>query len=555
MLNEKQIERMLRKLKRFETTLEPYIFKKVDEINMAMYQTGRNLNQIPDDSLFSSVSKGETWGGEGNYCWFKGQFKVDKKLKGKTLYIRPDVGGYEAMLWVNGMPFGTFATKIVVTRHGNHYCNMIKQNVEEGEIIDIALEYYAGHYVMGCMPFEENPKNSYIFEYKGIDICVKNEDVTDFLFDLKTFNQMASVLDKNSFVRANIIKTLTEVHRVLYYSPENVDYDVFINSIRKAKEIIKPLYEYKNTSLAPIAAVIGHSHMDTAWLWHIDETIKKCARTYSNQLSLMEQYPEYKFIQSSAYHGKMIKEQMNSAGLKLYTPVISKNNVPLGYEGRLRQIGKPILCIAGTSPKQGKFSLQLQLKKILSKTVRVGLISTEPSGYLVGANAVFPMGYDSTVKLEKGNEYISTVNYVMGMIEDEDVDLIITGLQSQTIPMKLCNQRDMVIFNHYYLLGANPDAVILMVNVFDDFDYIRRTIQYIENIIICDVIALVVFPIQRTFKWNTLGDLSVRYDNNSIEKIKERLKNEFNKNVYILDDEKDMDDLSNRCLTYFVGEE
>jgi len=64
-----------------------------------------------------------------------------------------------------------------------------------------------------------------------------------------------------------------------------------------------------------------------------------------------------------------------------------------------------------------------------------------------------------------------------------------------------------------------------------------------------------VFPIQRTFKWNTLGDLSVRYDNNSIEKIKERLKNEFNKNVYILDDEKDMDDLSNRCLTYFVGEE
>ena len=30
---------------------------------------------------------------------------------------------------------------------------------------------------------------------------------------------------------------------------------------------------------------------------------------------------------------KEIKEQMNSAGLKLYTPVISKNNVPLGYEG------------------------------------------------------------------------------------------------------------------------------------------------------------------------------------------------------------------------------
>lgn len=315
-----------------------------------------------------------------------------------------------------------------------------------------------------------------------------------------------------------------------------------------------PVCDGNHLIINTIESIPWESDFDTVVLGHLKELSNISQKNYLKffiEKCVIYKKNVYAFDDVS----KEIKEQMNSAGLKLYTPVISKNNVPLGYEGRLRQIGKPILCIAGTSPKQGKFSLQLQLKKILSKTVRVGLISTEPSGYLVGANAVFPMGYDSTVKLEKGNEYISTVNYVMGMIEDEDVDLIITGLQSQTIPMKLCNQRDMVIFNHYYLLGANPDAVILMVNVFDDFDYIRRTIQYIENIIICDVIALVVFPIQRTFKWNTLGDLSVRYDNNSIEKIKERLKNEFNKNVYILDDEKDMDDLSNRCLTYFVGEE
>ena len=43
----------------------------------------------------------------------------------RQLYLRPRVGGYEAMLWVDGMPKGTFATKIVVTRHGNHYCDML----------------------------------------------------------------------------------------------------------------------------------------------------------------------------------------------------------------------------------------------------------------------------------------------------------------------------------------------------------------------------------------------------------------------------------------------
>lgn len=34
----------------------------------------------------------------------------------------------------------------------------------------------------------------------------------------------------------------------------------------------------------------------------VSETIRKCARTYSNVVRLMDQYPEYKFIQSSALH-------------------------------------------------------------------------------------------------------------------------------------------------------------------------------------------------------------------------------------------------------------
>ncbi len=47
--------------------------------------------------------------------------------------------------------------------------------------------------------------------------------------------------------------------------------------------------------------------MDTAWLWHIGETVKKCRPPISNQMSLMEQYPEYTFIQSSAYHSEVIR--------------------------------------------------------------------------------------------------------------------------------------------------------------------------------------------------------------------------------------------------------
>ncbi|NLD74786.1 MAG: alpha-mannosidase, partial [Chloroflexi bacterium] len=39
----------------------------------------------------------------------------------------------------------------------------------------------------------------------------------------------------------------------------------------------------------------GHSHIDTAWLWPLRETVRKCGRTFSTACRLMERYPDYRF--------------------------------------------------------------------------------------------------------------------------------------------------------------------------------------------------------------------------------------------------------------------
>ncbi len=39
----------------------------------------------------------------------------------------------------------------------------------------------------------------------------------------------------------------------------------------------------------------GHSHIDTAWLWPLRETIRKCGRTFSTACRLLERYPDYHF--------------------------------------------------------------------------------------------------------------------------------------------------------------------------------------------------------------------------------------------------------------------
>jgi len=307
-LNDKQIDRMLSKLKRFETTLELLLFEPVDNLLVSKFHTAEQWHVIPDDSQFEPCESGMHYEGEGTYCWFKGTYTVPSQLAGQTLYIRPLIEGYEAMLWVNGKPFGTFCSKIVVTGHGNHYCDLLKQSVNAGENIDIALEYYAGHYVKGCMPFEEIGAKSFNFKYSGVDICLLNTEISDFYFDIKTLNQLVAVLDSNSFRRAEVVNTLMEAHKLLYYDYENVEKEQFFAALRQVSPLLKKALSATNSASAPFAGLIGHSHMDTVWLWHRDETIKKCARTYSNQMSLMERYPEYTFIQSSAYHTEMVRK-------------------------------------------------------------------------------------------------------------------------------------------------------------------------------------------------------------------------------------------------------
>jgi alpha-mannosidase len=53
---------------------------------------------------------------------------------------------------------------------------------------------------------------------------------------------------------------------------------------------------------------VGHAHIDTAWLWPLRETVRKCARTFATAVTLMEDYPEYHFVCSAAQHLAWMEE-------------------------------------------------------------------------------------------------------------------------------------------------------------------------------------------------------------------------------------------------------
>ena len=54
--------------------------------------------------------------------------------------------------------------------------------------------------------------------------------------------------------------------------------------------------------------LVGHTHLDTAWLWPFRETVRKCGRTFANVLALMDQYPEFTFACSQPQLLKFTKQ-------------------------------------------------------------------------------------------------------------------------------------------------------------------------------------------------------------------------------------------------------
>ncbi|HXV01062.1 MAG TPA: glycoside hydrolase family 38 C-terminal domain-containing protein [Caulobacteraceae bacterium] len=68
--------------------------------------------------------------------------------------------------------------------------------------------------------------------------------------------------------------------------------------------------ETLKTRFPPVGAVayVGHAHLDTAWLWPIEETRRKARRTFSTALDLIGREPAFRFAQSFAEYYRYLED-------------------------------------------------------------------------------------------------------------------------------------------------------------------------------------------------------------------------------------------------------
>lgn len=241
---------------------------------------------------------GQTWGGVDYHCCFKQRVILPAAFAGKPVYCRVRTGKTDIWNYDNPQFLAFVDGELICGLDVNHTEFCVLPEVPEGEC-SIELAFYA---------YCSTTRNDLFLD---VSLMLRQEDVRGLAFDLDIPYKTLCLLSPEE----------PEYHRlshILHSALNLLDLRVpgseaFLDSVMAARaSLARELY-----MAAPVVSsaqgqavqhCIGHTHIDIAWLWTVEQTREKVIRSFSTVLHLMEQYPEYKFMSSQPQLYAFVKE-------------------------------------------------------------------------------------------------------------------------------------------------------------------------------------------------------------------------------------------------------
>jgi alpha-mannosidase len=234
-----------------------------------------------------------TWGPAWSTAWFRVQGEVPSAWAGETVAALIDTGS-EAAVWQAGMP--------VQGLDANRDDFMLRGTDAQGTV-DLYVEA-AGNYHFGLdLPEDHQYGQSGgepHFIFTRAVLARRDDQVWVLYHDLDVLLNLAEHLAADASQRPELLQALQQA---LDAYRDGGDDALNVARARLAPVLSRPADD------AMVVNALGHSHIDTAWLWPIRETIRKCARTFSTVLTYMAEYPEYHFVQSQPQLYAFVKDR------------------------------------------------------------------------------------------------------------------------------------------------------------------------------------------------------------------------------------------------------
>ena len=245
------------------------------------------------DGQWKDYVMGTAWNQVDAHRWFRTTITIPESMDGKHVEFLITTGREGEWDATNPQMIFYLDGQLIQGIDVNHREVTISGKAKAGDSYEIAVLAYSGM-VEGDLV---------IHTY----LIAVDDRVQKLYYDLLIPLQSAYVLKKAD--EENYRRVLQSMAPALDALDLRDAYsEKFYSSIEKAEQILKEAF-YSEERECPTVSAIGHTHIDIAWLWTVEQTREKVLRSFSTVLRLMEQYPDYKFMSSQPILYQFVKEQ------------------------------------------------------------------------------------------------------------------------------------------------------------------------------------------------------------------------------------------------------
>ncbi|WP_104196863.1 glycoside hydrolase family 38 C-terminal domain-containing protein [Cryobacterium sp. M15] len=318
-----------------------------ERVTPSLYRVSSPLTisawEVPDEPVpfseaqgqdFTPFSIGQHWGKPWGTTWFHitGMVPSDWS-RFHDLHTRTEVivdlgflsgqAGFQA----EGLVFTPQGHIVKAVEPFNNYVPLIAQ---PGEQVDIYIEAASNPDVgsdWGFQPTLVGDKATAgiepIYRLRRMDVALLDTQVWKLDQDVWTLFGLMEQLSPDLPRTAEILRALEKMTDQM--DPEDVS-----GTASRGRALLAPLLAQPAYASAHRVIAVGHAHIDSAWLWPVRETIRKCARTFSNVLHLMDEDPDFIFACSSAQQYSWMKQHYPELFERIRTRALEGRFVPVG---------------------------------------------------------------------------------------------------------------------------------------------------------------------------------------------------------------------------------
>ncbi len=327
MNNDTELQKIQRRIEELGRCRDIAVHKIAD---IEQYSGSLALKDLPESSP-QAVAPGAAWGGRDQYCWWRIQVPELSRPEGlRLLHLKPVAG-------------------------------MSGETLGEGQV------YWQGQAWQGVdrhhrdVPWPDGARHMSVRMWSGLqhaprylpEFWIVDRDglIAQLYAETRNLCDIIELLPDNDPLLYTYRNALNRALLQLDWRQPCGGERFRISAASALSTLHEAFEDLPGLHSRPVeVTAVGHSHIDTAWLWRIRHTREKALRTFSTVLRLMEEYPEYTFAQSQPQLYQFIQQDNPSlfAAIKerveegRWEPVgalwVESDGNLLGGESMVRQI-------------------------------------------------------------------------------------------------------------------------------------------------------------------------------------------------------------------------